>query len=400
MRRRHVASTQRTPNFMSSVARKASTLGYTKVVKPIIFKSHPDRVHDDMVKHGAWIQKIRPVMATAEALLRYDDPALVTDAYGLTLRNPIGLAAGLDKNIAIPGILQMTGFGFLTFGSVTSRVCAGNPRPWFHRLPEQQSLVVHVGLANGGVEKVAERLRELNDRQHPRYTKLPYKMSIARTNDALTGDVKEGVEDYLISVRALAGLSAMLELNVSCPNTTVGEAFTTPENLDALLTAVDEVAPPQPITLKMPSDKSWTEFAELLDVAAAHRVDGLTIANLRKDRTDIPLGAEVKGNLSGKPVSDLSTDLIRRTYQRCGDRFVIAGVGGVFSGADAYEKITAGATLIELVSGLIFRGPAVVGTMASELVALAKADGFERVQDAVGSRADVDADAGAGSAAK
>jgi dihydroorotate dehydrogenase (fumarate) len=225
-------------------------------------------------------------------------------------------------------------------------------------------------------------------------------MSIARTNDALTGDVEEGVEDYLISVRALAGLSALLELNVSCPNTTVGEAFTTPENLDTLLTAVDEVAPPQPITLKMPSDKSWSEFAELLDVAAAHRVDGLTIANLRKDRTDIPLGAEVKGNLSGKPVSDLSTDLIRRTYQRCGDRFVIAGVGGVFSGADAYEKITAGATLIELVSGLIFRGPAVVGTMASELVALAKADGFERVQDAVGSRADVDADAGAGSAAK
>ena len=373
---------------MSTAARAISTLGYTKVVKPIIFKMHPDKAHDDMVKHGAWIQKIRPVMATAEALLKYEDPALVTDVYGLTLRNPIGLAAGLDKNIAIPGILQMTGFGFLTFGSVTSRVCHGNPRPWFHRLPEQGSLVVHVGLANGGVEKVAAHLRELNERKHPRFTKLPYKMSIARTNDNCTGDVAEGVEDYLISVRALNGLSELIELNISCPNTTVGEAFTKPENLDALLTEVDKINPSQRITLKMPSDKTWPEFRELLDVAAAHRVEGLTIANLRKDRDGIPLGPEVKGNLSGAPVRELSTELIRQTYQHTGSRFVIAGVGGVFSGADAYDKITAGATLIELVSGLIFRGPAVVGTIAKDLVKLAQADGFEKVQDAVGSKAD------------
>ena len=374
---------------MSIVARKVATTAYTRAVKPVIFKMHPDKVHDDMITHGSWIQKMRPVMAAAEAMLKYDNPALVTDVYGLTLRNPIGLAAGLDKNIAIPGILQMTGFGFLTFGSVTSRVCDGNPRPWFHRLPEQGSLVVHVGLANGGVEKVAAHLRDLNDRKNPRFTKLPYKMSVARTNDTLTGDVAEGVADYVASVKALAGLSALMELNVSCPNTTVGEAFTTPENLDALLTAVDEIAPPQPITLKMPCDKSWAEFKELLDVAAAHKVDGLTIANLRKDRTGIPLAAEVKGNLSGAPTRDASTELIRQTYLATGDRFVIAGVGGVFSGADAYEKITAGATLIELVSGLIFRGPAVVGTIAQELVKLAQADGFERVQDAVGSRADV-----------
>ena len=374
---------------MSSVARKAATTVYTRAVKPVIFTMHPDKVHDDMITHGSWIQKIRPVMAVAEALLTYDHPALVTEAHGLTLRNPIGLAAGLDKNIAIPGILQMTGFGFLTFGSVTSRVCEGNPRPWFHRLPEQQSLVVHVGLANGGVQKVAARLRELNDGRHSRYTKLPYKMSVARTNDTLTGDVAEGVDDYVKSVTALAGLSALLELNVSCPNTTVGEAFTTPNALDALLTAVDEVAPPQPITLKMPCDRPWSEFKELLDVAAAHRVHGLTIANLRKDRDGIPLADDVKGNLSGKPTSAVSTELIRQTYLATGDRFVIAGVGGVFTGADAYEKITAGATLIELVSGLIFRGPAVVGTIAQELVKLAQADGFARVQDAVGSRADV-----------
>lgn len=373
---------------MGTFARSAMTTAYTKGVKPVIFKMHPDKVHDDMILHGSWAQRIRPAMAAAEALLKHDDPALVTQAYGLTLRNPLGLAAGLDKNVAIPGILQMTGFGFLTFGSVTSRVCPGNPKPWFHRLPEQESLVVHVGLANGGVDAVADRLRELNAQAHPRYTALPFKMSIARTNDQHAGDTTEGVEDYVTSVRKLDGLSALLELNISCPNTTVGEKFTEPEALDQLLTEIDAANPAQPIVLKMPSDKTWEQFRDLIDVALDHNVAGLTIANLRKDRDSVTMDPAIKGNLSGRPVRDLSTDIIRRSYQHAGDRLTIAGLGGVFDGQHAYDKICAGSTLIELVSGLIFRGPAVVGTIAKELVELAHADGFTRVQDAVGSRAD------------
>ncbi len=373
---------------MGTIARSAMTTVYTKGVKPVIFTMHPDKVHDDMITHGSWAQRLTPVMAAAEALFRHDDPALVTEAYGLTLRNPLGLAAGLDKNVAIPGILQMTGFGFLTFGSVTSRVCDGNPRPWFHRLPEQESLVVHVGLANGGVERVAARLRELDAKSSPRETALPFKMSIARTNDTLTGDRYEGLEDYVTSVRTLNGLSELIELNISCPNTMVGEAFTSPDALDDLLTEVDKVGPSQPIVLKMPSDKTWEQFRELVDVALDHRVAGVTVANLRKDRDSVTMDPTIKGNLSGKPVRDLSTDLVRRTYLHAGDRLTIAGLGGVFDGQHAYDKICAGATLIELVSGLIFRGPAVVGTIAEELVRLAQADGFDKVQDAVGSRAD------------
>ncbi len=373
---------------MGTFARSAMTTVYTKGVKPVIFTMHPDKVHEDMITHGSWAQRITPAMAAAEALLTHHDPALVTEAYGLTLRNPLGLAAGLDKNVAIPGILQMTGFGFLTFGSVTSRVCHGNPKPWFHRLPEQESLVVHVGLANGGVDAVAQRLRDLKEQGSRRYTALPFKMSIARTNDSYAGDTSEGVEDYVASVRALDGLSELLELNISCPNTTVGEKFTEPEALDQLLTAVDEAAPAQPIVLKMPSDKTWEQFRDLVDVALDHDVAGLTIANLRKDRDSVTMDPAIKGNLSGKPVRDLSTDIVRRTYLHAGDRLTIAGLGGVFDGQHAYDKICAGATLVELVSGLIFRGPAVVGTIAKELVELAQADGFDRVQDAVGSRAD------------
>ncbi|WNM24885.1 dihydroorotate dehydrogenase (quinone) [Demequina capsici] len=374
---------------MGTFARSAMTTVYTKGVKPVIFKMHPDKVHDDMITHGSWAQRIRPAMAAAEALLKHDDPALVTEAYDLTLRNPLGLAAGLDKNVAIPGILQMTGFGLLTFGSVTSRVCDGNPRPWFHRLPQDESLVVHVGLANGGVERVATRLVELREQGNPRYMALPFKMSIARTNDGHTGDVAEGVDDYVRSVQALDGLSELIELNISCPNTMVGEAFTGPEALDQLLTAVDDAAPAQPIVLKMPSDKTWEQFRDLVDVALDHRVAGLTISNLRKDRDSVTMDPAIKGNLSGRPVRELSTEIVRRTYLHAGDRLTIAGLGGVFDGSHAYDKICAGATLVELVSGLIFRGPAVVGTIAKELVELAQADGFARVQDAVGSRADL-----------
>ncbi|MDN4474867.1 dihydroorotate dehydrogenase (quinone) [Demequina sp. SYSU T00192] len=373
---------------MGTMARGAMTTIYTKAVKPTIFRIHPDKVHDGMIVQGSRIQRLTPVLAAAETLLAHEDPALETEAYGLTLRNPLGLGAGLDKNVAIPGILQMTGFGFLTFGSVTSRVCAGNPRPWFHRLPEQESLVVHVGLANGGAEAVAARLRALAAAADPRLTSLPFKISIARTNDGRTGDVDEGIDDYVRSVRALDGLSPLLELNVSCPNTMVGEAFTAPEALDRLLAAVDAAAPSQRIVLKMPSDKTWEHFRDLVDVALDHRVDGLTLTNLRKDRDGIGMDPAIRGNLSGRPVRDLSTEILRRTYLHAGDRLTLAGLGGVFDGRHAYDKITAGATLVELVSGLVFRGPAVVGTIAAELVELARADGFDRVQDAVGSRAD------------
>lgn len=246
---------------MGSIARSAMTTVYTKAVKPTIFRMHPDAVHDGMITHGGWAQRVTPALALAERALTYRDPALVTEAYGLTLRNPLGLGAGLDKNVAIPGILQMTGFGFLTFGSVTSRVCHGNPRPWFHRLPADESLVVHVGLANGGAAQVARRLRELRAADNARYTALPFAVSVARTNDAHTGDTAEGVDDYVSTVRQLDGLSALLEINISCPNTTVGEVFTSPEALDQLLTAIDDAAPSQPIMLKMPSDKPWEASA-------------------------------------------------------------------------------------------------------------------------------------------
>lgn len=157
-------------------------------------------------------------------------------------------------------------------------------------------------------------------------------MSIARTNDDQCGDLDEGIEDYCISMRRAAGRTAMVEVNVSCPNTHVGEPFTaTPEALDRLFTALDKIDRPQPTLVKMPLNKPWGEYKELLDVLAEHNVQGLSIANLQKDRTGLEIPRDWEGGLSGGPCTNASTELIRKVYKEYGDRFAIAGIGGVFT---------------------------------------------------------------------
>jgi dihydroorotate dehydrogenase (fumarate) len=208
--------------------------------------------------------------------------------------------------------------------------------------------------------------------------------SIARTNDALAADDAEGIQDYAVSLAKLAGKTAFIEVNISCPNTFKGEPFTDPERLDNLLTELDKVAHPQPITLKMPSDKTWEEFKALLDVAVQHNVQGVTIANLRKDRAGLNIPEDWKGNLSGKPTTDKSNHLIAHTYLEYGDKLTIFGLGGVFTAEDAYQKIRLGANLVSLVTALMFNGPAVVPRIKRGLVKLLKADGFDNITQAVG----------------
>jgi dihydroorotate dehydrogenase (fumarate) len=179
----------------------------------------------------------------------------------------------------------------------------------------------------------------------------------------------------------------MRTLNISCPNTFGGQPFTTPERLEALLSAADELELSQPLFIKMPSHLSWPEFHALVKVADQHRVAGLTISNLAyRDQVQLadPLAESVPGKLSGKPTWNLSNELIRRTRLATGDRFVIIGAGGVFSAADAYTKIRLGANLIELITGIIFEGPQLIGQINRGLAELLARDGFANVAEAVG----------------
>lgn len=373
-------------NFLRDSINKASTdlftFAYKHVVKPyFVFNHTPDIAHDQMIEFCKVTRRIPPLMWALRAFLDYSDPILETNVMGLNFTNPFGLSAGLDKSCDMPVLLDHIGFGFETVGSTTARPCAGNPRPWFHRLPEYDSMMVHVGLANDGSDVVIERVEDAW--KASKYMQMS--VSIARTNDSLVGGLDEGIEDYCISMRRAAGRSAMIEVNISCPNTTVGEPFNeSPEALDKLFTELDKIDRPQPVLVKMPLNKSWGEFKELIDVLADHNVQGLSIANLQKDRTGMEIPKDWLGGLSGGPCTVASTDVIRRVYQEYGDRFAIAGIGGVFTPEQAYAKIRAGSSLVMFVSALMYRGPQTITVLKRGLAELLRRDGFTSVSQAVG----------------
>lgn len=317
----------------------------------------------------------------------YQQPARLSQSLlGLTFPNPVGLSAGFDKNFELARLIKAVGFGYMEGGSLTYEICAGNPRPWFYRLPKSQSLVVNAGLANQGVKRIADRIK-----RYPAdlFHDFPLNISIAKTNSPQAVTDRAAVADYIGSMKHLQAkqLGQMYTLNISCPNTYGGQPFTTPERLELLLAAVDELGLQVPVFIKMPSHLDWPDFQKLTDVAARHAVAGLTIANLAyRDQVKLkdPLPDSVKGKLSGKPTWARSNDLIRNTRLKYGERFVIIGVGGIFSAEDAYTKIRLGANLVELITGLIFEGPQLIGQINHGLVRLLERDGFENISEATG----------------
>lgn len=369
----------------------SSTTGflYKHAFKPLLFRRHPDAVHASMVKNGRRVQTWSLLCWLTRVLLRYDNQAVLEQTiHGITFLNPVGLSAGLDKNFEIASLMNAVGFGFMEGGSVTLESYNGNPRPWFHRLPASESLVVNVGLANHGVTAAIANIKRYSSKS---LRNFPLNVSVAKTNSPTTCDDSAAIADYVGSLRALqkASVGDMYTLNISCPNAYGGEPFTSPGRLRRLLTATDQLKLQKPLFIKMPINLPWDEFKKLADIASKHTVAGLTIGNLAKDRQAVKheLPDSVKGNLSGKPTQQLSDALIKRTRRAYGDRFIIIGVGGIFTADDAYTKIKNGADLVELITGVVFRGPQLIGQINHELVRLLRRDGFSHLSEAVGSAA-------------
>lgn len=355
--------------------------GYQKIAKKAFFAMKPDYAHASMIDFCRQAARVRPLMWMLREMLDYTDPILESTVMGVPFLNPFGLTAGLDKDCDLPVVLDAAGFGFETIGSTTSRPCAGNPRPWFHRLPQYRSMVVHAGLANDGSEKVIRRA----EKAWTQCETMRVSVSLARTNDRLCGDLDEGIEDYCTSMRRAVGRTDMIEINVSCPNTMAGEPFTDdPANLDLLFDALDEIDRSQPVLVKLPLNKSWKEMSALLDVLAAHDVQAVSLSNLQKDRTGLDVPESWKGGLSGGPCRDENDRLIAQVYKEYGDRFIISGIGGVFTPEDAYRKIRNGASLIQFVSSLMYLGPQNITTLKRGLAELLRRDGFSSVAEAVG----------------
>lgn len=361
---------------------------YTRLAKPVLFSFSPDMAHSMTMAFLSLAGGVPGVPGTVRAFSVRRHPELEVEWKGMKFSSPVGLSAGMDKNGQAVAIMRSVGFGFTEIGSVTARRCAGNPKPWFYRLPKTQSLVVHAGLANHGVATIIPRLERLPRKLRDEFPKV---LSVARTNDERASSDEAGLRDFFVTVKRSLVSSAVqiIELNISCPNATVGERFTDPELFAELLHRVATLTPKKPIFIKMPIELAWEKTKELIDIAAASGiVTGLVFGNLKKDRRHVALKDAlpevVQGGLSGAPTRELSTELIRKTYATYGEQFVLVGVGGILSAEDAYEKIKAGATFVELLTGLIMHGPQFVEEVNRGLVGLLKADGYTHISEAVG----------------
>lgn len=374
---------------MRSVARRVSAAAYKHAVKPVLFRFAPDSVHRGMVQLTQIVQKV-PVLRASPRMWAYQNKSMLSQKMlGLTFRNPIGLSAGFDKGIETVPIIEAVGFGWMTGGSVTWGKYKGNDGAWFFRLPKSKSLVVHAGLPSTGTLNVARHIEAYSPRL---FTDFPLNVSVAMTNSKVCASTQLAISDYCKSLKHLDGLVnvGLHEINISCPNTFGGEPFTTPGRLEQLLKAVDDLKLEKPVFIKMPINLEINEFDSLLKVIIKHTIAGVAIGNLQKDRRKVVLQDElpdsVKGSLSGAPTRNTSTELIRFTYKKYHKKLLIIGIGGVFSAKDAYEKIQAGASLVGLITGMIFEGPQLIGEINHGLVALLKRDGYENISEAIGTK--------------
>ena len=318
------------------------------------------------------------------------DPILETRLWNRTFRNPIGMAAGFDKNaMAIAGVLDM-GLGFHEIGGVTPRAQTGNPRPRLFRLPRDGALINRMGFNNDGLDTIAGRLAMFRE-QHPTGRSGS---SIVGANLAANTDSTDPIEDYVASAVRLAPLADFLTIDISCPNTRDGQIFLSPDPLAALLTAINDALAPasdQPglapaRLIKLSPDTDAASVAPLVDVALALAIDGIVVANTSTDRPGSLTGrhASERGGLSGQPLFAPSTRLLHDVYRLTGGRVPLIGVGGIASGRDAYEKIRAGANLVQLYTGLVYQGPGLVGRLKRDLANCLRADGYAGLAQAVG----------------
>lgn len=365
---------------------------YKYVIKPLLFLLTPDFTHKLIVFCGRVAQALPPVRWAIRKLWSFQDKSLRQEINSVTFSNPIGLSAGFDKNVQLSPLMEAVGFGFASGGSVTLEPRQGNRRPWFHRLPRTKSVVVFAGMPNKGLRKIRHYIERNTHRTNSAVGVVSVAVIANKTTieqagghpseRAIINDVKKATE-YTIRNK----LANVVEINISCPNAGK-EPFVEAESLDALLTTLDIVPRDVPFWVKMPHLYDIKQFDALLGVIVRHNIQGVTVANLVKDRSKIdikdPLTDEIRGGLSGEPTREHSLELIRHAYKNYSDRLTIIGVGGVFSAEDAYVKIKAGASLVGLITGLFFEGPQLIGRINRGLVELLKKDGFSHISEAVG----------------
>jgi dihydroorotate dehydrogenase len=307
-----------------------------------------------------------------------DDPVLATQVAGLNLPNPIGLAAGFDKSGEALHGLANAGFGFVECGSVTPRAQAGNPRPRLFRLSEDRAVINRMGFNNDGLEVFASRLK-----RRPQ-------TAVIGANLGANKDTEDKAADYVAGLTRLRGLADYVTVNISSPNTPGLRALQGREALDDLLGRLAEARGDDatPVFLKVAPDLTEAEMTMIVEATLAHGLDALIVSNTILDRPATlrsPQAGE-QGGLSGAPLRDRALTALMWAAAAAEGRLPLIGVGGIASGEDAYARIRAGASAVQLYSALIYEGPGLVGAIKRDLAERLRAEGFASIQDAVGAR--------------
>lgn len=306
-----------------------------------------------------------------------DDPRLAVEAFGLSFSNPIGLAAGFDKNAEVVEVMPRFGFGFVECGTITPRAQAGNPRPRVFRLTEDRAVINRLGFNNRGMEDAARRLAK-------------HKGGIVGINIGANADSTNRIADYVSAFRRLAPFASYITINVSSPNTPGLRGLQTRDELEHLLAAVIEARAQMerktPLLLKIAPDLDGHAMDDIAQVSLASGIEGLIVSNTTLARPlDLKSASKDEaGGLSGAPLFAPSTAILKAMRQRVGTKLVLIGVGGISSGAQVYAKIRAGASLVQLYTAFAYEGPPLIPRIKRELVALLSRDGFTHVSDAVG----------------
>jgi len=332
---------------------------YERLVRPLLFSIDPETAHHFAITWLGAASQVNPVL---RALTRFCPEPKSRKVFGLTFPNPIGLAAGLDKNgVALPAWAAL-GFGFIEIGTVTAKAQPGNPKPRIFRLPEQRALINRLGFNNDGADVIARRLSKL--KQSGRWPSVPVGINIGKS---MTTPVAEANADYLYSFEVLKQFADYIVLNVSSPNTPGLRDLQGADALADLLRTIAEknVATRKPIVVKIAPDLAPDQLEQVVATCEANNVAAIIATNTTLDHSAIPADRDQQGGLSGAPLREKSSALVRAIAGR--SKIPTIASGGIVDAASAREKFEAGAQLIQIYTGLIYRGPGLLREIAEAI---------------------------------
>ncbi|SEH17985.1 dihydroorotate oxidase A [Natronorubrum sediminis] len=346
-------------------------------VRPLAFTLPAETAHDLGKRTLRAAQSTWPTRTALSSAYQYEHPALEVDLFGTTFSNPVGVAAGFDKNAEVTHALEALGFGFVEIGTVTPYSQEGNDRPRLFRLREDEAMVNRMGFNGQGMDRVRDRLEADGT------PGFPLGVNIGKMNSS---SEDEAIEDYRRVFDRLSPFADYVVVNVSCPNTPDEFDEASPEHLRAIFETLEaENDGDVPMLVKIGPDEPEESVLELVDIVRQFDLDGIVATNTSTSREGLESPERSEwGGLSGAPIENRSTAVIRSIAKHTDGDLPIIGVGGVDSPTSAYAKIRAGASLVQLYTGFVYEGPSTAKRINRGLVQLLERDGFDTVEDAVG----------------